>query len=172
VSDDVRLTGDWAKASRILGPGGRGAQGRIGRAIDRALLQEAQWFRREVIRGIRSQAPGGRPFVPLKPATIARKGSSKALIDTGALIRSIQVRRVSGGVFVGVLRTARSASGTGLADIAQIHEFGAPGAGIPPRPFLQPVEDRHGPGSPRRMLARIAGILGGDFGRFLFPIRG
>lgn len=167
----VELTGDWAKASRILGPSGRTAKARIRRAIDRALMQEAQWFRRKVIRGIRDQAPGGVAFAPLMARTIASKGSSKALIDTGTLIRSISVRKVRGGVFVGVLRTARTDAGGPLADVAQIHEEGAPKANIPKRAFLQPVEDRYGPDSPRRMLARVAAILGGDFGRFLFPFR-
>ena len=31
----------------------------------------------------------GKPFIPLKPATIKRKGSSKALIDKGHMINSV-----------------------------------------------------------------------------------
>lgn len=168
IGTGVTLTGDWAKAARILNT----APARMERVFDRALMQEAQWFRRKVVQGIRAQAPGGRRFAPLKPATIAAKGSSKALIDTGALIGSIKTQRAgNGAVFVGVLRTARSSTGGKLADIAAIHEYGAPAAGIVPRPFLQPVEDRYGRDSPRRMLARIAQLMGGDLGRYLFPIR-
>lgn len=41
----------------------------------------------------RSESPDGVPFVPLKPATIAkrRKGSSKPLVDTNRARRSISV---------------------------------------------------------------------------------
>jgi len=31
----------------------------------------------------------GRPFIPLKPSTVKRKGSSKALIDKGHMISSV-----------------------------------------------------------------------------------
>jgi len=161
----VKLTGQWRKASRILRKGRR-----LRGVIDRALLQEAHWFRKQVVQGIRKQAPGGRQFTPLKPATIAAKGSSKALIDQNTLLRSIQVKKAGRkGVFVGVLRTATSKDGKKMVDIAAVHEFGAPKAKIPKRSFLQATEDKFGPTSPKRMLARVARLLGGDFGVLLFP---
>jgi len=163
----MTFTGDWAKARRILRVG---KDGRLKNAIKIALRQEAEWFRREVVVGIRNQAPGGKQFKPLKPATIAAKGSSKALIDSNTLRRSITRKTFDGGdkQFVGVLRTAREKNGSAVADIAAIHEYGAPKANIPARPFLQPVEDATGKDSPKRMLARVAILLGGDLGRLLF----
>ena len=166
VGSGVQLVGDWAKARSLL----RRGPGRIKKAVRKALLQEGQFYRTQIIKGIRSQAPGGKAFAPLEPATIAAKGSSKALIDTGTLIRSVTVRKLSGGdaVFIGVARTVLSAGGQSLADIAAIHEFGAPAANIPPRPFLQPIEDKFGRSSAQRMLARIARNLLGDWGRLAF----
>lgn len=66
----------------------------------------------------------------LKKETIARKGSSTPLIDTGELLGQID-HRMSGKdeVEVGVFGSK--------AKIAVHHEFGAPKAGIPERSFLR-----------------------------------
>lgn len=48
----------------------------------------------------------GRPFKPLEPKTIRRKGSSKALIDTGTLLNSVSYRSGANFVEVGVEPTA------------------------------------------------------------------
>ena len=40
---------------------------------------------------------------------------------------------------VGWFESARYEDGTPVAMVAAIHEFGAPGAGIPPRPFMRPT---------------------------------
>lgn len=39
----------------------------------------------------------------------------------------------------GWYETAHYPNGTPVAYVASIHEFGAPGAGIPPRPFMRPA---------------------------------
>ncbi|MEN6368460.1 MAG: phage virion morphogenesis protein [Thermotogota bacterium] len=114
------------------------------RAVANATGQLAHSLRREIVTGIRAQAPGGLQFKPLAESTKARKGSSKALIDHGDLIRSINVTKMSDLVyFVGVhrmyaVRIGRSA--LSLVNIAEIHEFGSkkrPGR-PPARPFLIP----------------------------------
>jgi phage gpG-like protein len=65
----------------------------------------------------------------LKPVTIARKGSSKPLIDTGELIGQIDHRVSKNSVEVGVFGSR--------AKIARHHEFGAPRANIPERSFMR-----------------------------------
>ena len=85
-------------------------------------------------------------FVPLAQVTIERKGSSKALIDTGFLVNSITQKIMSDGAFVGLLRTSISKDGESVANIGAIMEYGAtinhPSGAvivIPPRPFLHPT---------------------------------
>lgn len=64
----------------------------------------------------------------LKPATIKAKGSSTPLIDTGEMLDQVS-HEMEGDltVKVGVFGSK--------AHVAAIHEYGAPGAGIPERSF-------------------------------------
>ena len=139
----VECFGDWEKAKRLLAqqPGAR-----LQRAVQQATVKAAILLVREIQRGIRSQAPGGQPFAKLADSTIARKGSSKALIDTGFLIHSITHRILRDRAFVGLLRTTVSRDGESMANIGAVMEYGAtipmPNGTtviIPPRPFLHPV---------------------------------
>lgn len=62
------------------------------------------------------------------PATIARKGSSKPLINSGTLRAAIGVIKTEGGAFVGVRRkTGKGSKGkfTSIVNLAMIHEKGA-----------------------------------------------
>jgi hypothetical protein len=97
---------------------------------------------RAIRTGIRQQAPAGKAFTPLAASTIMMKGGkSKALIDTGDLIASINTKnlvlaRRSIARFVGVHRTALgNGDGRNLANIAEIHEFGT-------RPYNIPITRR------------------------------
>ncbi len=102
-------------------------------AIRRVLLQEGQALARLMKLGIRSQAPGGKAFQPLAASTKKMKRSSKALIDKGDMIGSINVTPLplsaEVAVFVGINRGKRSSDGKDLVNIAEIHEFGT-------RPFM------------------------------------
>ncbi len=96
--------------------------------------------------GIRAQAPGGQAFAPLSQVTIDRKGSSKALIDTGFLMASITQRVTGATAFVGLLRTVVNKDGTEIVNIGAVHEFGATiktkdgkTITIPARPFIGPT---------------------------------
>jgi hypothetical protein len=134
----MRKIGDWAKAREILA----GAPGRLRVAARQALLQEAQALRNDIVRGITSQAPGGEAFTPLAPLTLAARrmkgtGGTKALIARADLRNSIGVITDGDEVFVGVLRSAQSASGDSLVDIATIHEFGAGPTVIPMTPAMR-----------------------------------
>ncbi|HOQ62107.1 MAG TPA: hypothetical protein PKZ08_15880, partial [Vicinamibacterales bacterium] len=97
----VRRTGEWdkarAKLNASLGP-------RLAVALRQATIRNALLLVREIQRGIRSQAPGGVPFVQLAESTIDRKGSSKALIDSGFLVNSITQKIMADKAFVGLLR--------------------------------------------------------------------
>ena len=140
---EISRFGDWEKAKRLLT---NGFNQRLSLAIRKATIKNALLLVREIKRGIRSQAPGGKQFAPLAQVTIDRKGSSKALIDTGFLVNSITQKIMSDGAFVGLLRTSISKDGESVANIGAIMEYGAtinhPSGSvivIPARPFLHPT---------------------------------
>lgn len=125
----VKLTGDWARMGQLARTMGT----RFKRALEQAVMQEAQMLRGYVVKGIASQAPGGQAFQPISPLTRALRkvlggAGTKALIASGALRGGISVTRVPSSepkAFVGVLRSAKAKGGKSLANIAEIHEFGA-----------------------------------------------
>lgn len=122
----VRRFGDWRKATEALTHLSKFYMD----AARKAVLQEAEYFRKEVVQGIRKQEPAGAKFKELSPWTIAarrlqRFGGSKALIRRGDLIGAIRVHEVGNTVFVGIMRTATSKSGGNLVNIGAIHEFGS-----------------------------------------------
>lgn len=99
-------------------------------AKKKALLQEGQFFRNEILKGIREQSPGGKDFKPLSPATLAIRKlfgirGTKALIEHGDLRNSIVVQMIGEEVFVGILRTAHGADGHSLVDVAKVQEEGS-----------------------------------------------
>lgn len=122
----VVKVGGWNEARRIL----RAGPLRFRRAVDRAVLQEAQLYKKEVVRGITTGSPGGKTFEPLSETTLATRRArgmrgTKPLIARGDLRRSISVvKGPFGGAFVGVLRSARGSDGQRLVNVAQVHEFG------------------------------------------------
>jgi hypothetical protein len=123
---DVRKTGAWSRAAKLLAT----TPARLRAAANKALLQEAQFFRMKIVDGIREQAPGGRPLQPLAPTTLAIRRflgfrGAKALIARGDLRNSIQVIRGRDSVFVGILRTAKGKSGQTLTNVARVHEYGS-----------------------------------------------
>ena len=129
----VRKTGDWALARQILS----GAGARLTSAIQTSLRQEAQALRKEIVEGIAKQAPGGQAFKPLAATTLASRqlggfGGTKALIRRGDLRNSVTVVSDGDEVFVGILRRARGKGGASVANVAEIHEFGA-------GPFVVPI---------------------------------
>lgn len=135
--------GDWEKVQRKLGDN-LGA--RLALELQKATVKSALLLVREIKRGIKSQAPGGKTFVKLAESTIRRKGSSKALIDTGFLVNAITQRIMEDKAFVGLLRGTVNPKGGNMVNIGAVLEFGAtinhPNGAvivIPPRPFLHPV---------------------------------
>lgn len=135
---EVKITpeGDWEEAARILGHSALA----IRVAMDRAMFQEAHFFRRKVIEGFRDQAPGDQKFKELSETTLAIRRfqgftGTKALIRRGDLRNAISVIKLPGGGYsVGVNKNARGRNGESLENIAEIHEFGA-------GPIIIPVTD-------------------------------
>ena len=86
---NVKLVGDWSKAKQILGNATA-----LKQAINYAVLQEAHQARRDVIKGITAQAPGGKQFEPLSAMTLALRRARgfrgrKALLVTAGLRNSV-----------------------------------------------------------------------------------
>ncbi len=120
--------GDWAKAIEIvkrMGP-------RFRAATQKAMLKEGHYLRGKIIQGITSGAPAGKPYAPLSAMTLiirkftGRGSGSKPMIASGAFRQSIGVHKIpGGGILVGVLRSALAKNGKSLANLGEIHEFGA-----------------------------------------------
>ena len=143
----VKQFGDWDKVKELLT---NGFSQRLSLAIRKATIKNTLLLVREIKRGIRDQAPGGKDFTPLAQVTIDRKGSSKALIDTGFLINSITQKIMSDQAFIGLLRTSVYKNGESVANIGAIMEYGCtikqPNGAvivIPPRPFLHPTMEKY-----------------------------
>lgn len=122
----VRKIGDWQTARRIL----TAAPQRFRRAVERAVLQEAHLYRKELVQGLTTGSPGGKSLTPLADSTLATRRASgirgtKPLIARGDLRRSITVvKGPAGSAFVGILRSARGRDGQLLVNVAQVHELG------------------------------------------------
>jgi phage gpG-like protein len=120
----VTKTGDWQAARRVLGASGS----RLKQAITTAVKQEAQVLRGRIVEGLTRQAPGGNTLTPLAPTTLAARalkgfGGTKALLRRGDLRNSITAVVEGDTAFVGVKRQAQG--GKGMANLAELHEFGA-----------------------------------------------
>ena len=74
----------------------------------------------------------GNAWKPLDPKTVEKKGSAIPLIDTGNLRSNIMVvSHVDKDELRGIIGTN--------TPYGKYHEFGAPEAGVPRRPFLAPA---------------------------------
>ena len=145
-----KLAGDWNRLDEILNPA------KLAEGIRQAAARVGNYGASQVKKGIVSGSPGGQTFAPNSPLTIARKGSSKPLINHGDLVGSITYQIIdSENVFIGVKKGKE-------VNIAAVHEYGCtirvtpkmraylhyqgvhlkPSTQmiyIPARPFLRPV---------------------------------
>jgi len=136
----IRLTVTQRGLDRIFGSVQRWARRSEG-AVERTTGKLAHELRREIVTGIKQQAPGGLQFRPLAESTKAQKGSSKALIDHGDMLRSVNVTKIDAlSYFVGIHRSVKGRNGKPMWNIAEIHEFGSKKVTNrpPARPFLRP----------------------------------
>ena len=106
------LIGNWDKIASLFNSSA------LNSFLHKAAERVGNEGRSMVIQGIKSGAPGGMPFKPLSPVTIANKGSSKPLINHGDLIGSVTYEVLDNNhVFIGVKKGQE-------ANIAAVHEFG------------------------------------------------
>ena len=143
----ARKFGDWGKALALLTVAGAVTR----RAANKAMLQEAQFFRKKIVQGIRQQAPGGKKFKPLADTTLKTRKfqgfrGTKALVRKGDLRNSITVVERGSLIFVGILKSATNKDGKSLVNIGAVHEFGS-------KPIVIPVT--------AKMAGFLAGALGG-----------
>ncbi|HYM96991.1 MAG TPA: phage virion morphogenesis protein [Candidatus Sulfotelmatobacter sp.] len=150
---EIRKVGAWSRVGKLLAS----APHRMREAVDKALIQEAQFFRTKIVEGMREQAPGGKAFAPLAPTTLAIRRfrgfkGTKALLVQGDLRNSVTVVKEGDGVFVGVLRSAKGRAGQPLVNVASVHEFGSPPIAVKLTPkaraFLHAAFRRAGLDSP------------------------
>lgn len=122
----IQRVGQWTEKTRAL----KKAELKTRKCLDRALKQEGEFLRKQVVQGVRKQAPGGKKFQKTSRNTRRTRRfknfkGSKALIRTGDLVGSVKVVKKPLGVFVGILRTAKASNGQELVNIARIHEEGS-----------------------------------------------
>ena len=114
-------------------------------ATAQKIAQEALRLSKMMKQGLVAQSQGGETFAPLSKNTIAKKGSTKALIDTESMLRSIRARKLDEESWrIGIRRSAIAKDKKGnminLSDLALFHEgIGREEGKIPKRPFLVPV---------------------------------
>lgn len=146
----LKLTKTWDKASAIT----QSMAARFRAAADQAMLREGHLLRGKIVQNITSGgALAGKPFAPLSANTLAVRrfvgfGGTKILMRTGSLRNSVTVRKVGAVTFVGILRQSRGKGGTSMANIGEIHEYGA-------GPFSVMMTPRQ-----RRFLMAALGSLG------------
>ena len=122
---------------------------RVANVDPRAPLEEIGiYLHRRVLEGFeRQRDPWGRPWEPLSPETVRRKGSSRILEDTGRLRQSIAWRTLGRDAVV---------VGTNV-EYAPVHQFGSDERHIPARPFLPLAEE--GVDLPTGWMADVIEIL-------------
>ena len=86
-----RLIGDWDKLENAL----RNAGNKIDEAATKAAGQAGFLLVKRIKEGIKSQAPAGQKFEPIGALTAWKKGSTKALMDSGGLVRSMDWHKLS-----------------------------------------------------------------------------
>lgn len=128
------LFGDWEGAIRRL----EHMHDLMQTNSDRAIRLNAMDLRDSIKETIAQSRP---EWPELKPATIARKGSSKPLIDHGDLLNGIKEHEIeTGAMFIGVHRNEhRPHAEEGdppLVAIAAVMEFGTLDGRVPPRSYI------------------------------------
>lgn len=181
----VGTFGPWGQVGGMIGA--LSSKKKIEEALDKNVEREAQRIRTSIVKEFTLQGPSSGGWAPLSPATIAmriKKGrkSTKALIDTGFMRKSVKVTQEDEGVyFVGIHRNVKTkgtrgrdasgrftvaGAGAPLVNIAAVHEFGAnitffgKPARIPARPFLFSVWKKESKKSEERVVKGILKDLG------------
>lgn len=116
---------DWEKAAAALA-----LTEKLDEIAQKAVLQEAHFFRKKMIEGFTNEGPEGTKWAPLSPLTLAVRqflgfSGTKILQVTGDLRNSISVVPITGGgAFVGVSRNVSRKDGQDPVNLALEHEQG------------------------------------------------
>lgn len=137
----IEKFGPWGKFGKML----ERSANKAASQTERALAKAANRLASDMKKNITDQgATAGKPFRKLKDSTIKRKGSSKALIDTGAMRNSLKaIKRDRFEQFVGIPGEATN-DGESIPEYARRLEFGGVnenGVFIEPIPFIGPTVD-------------------------------
>lgn len=118
----IRKIGDWSKARKVM----PGFAAFYKQAEISSLRKEAEFARGKVLKAFKtSGASNGKKWAPNSPLVASDKGSTKPLVNKGDLMGSITVIEVGpAAFFVGIPNNKRNRSGTKLARIGEVHEFG------------------------------------------------
>lgn len=131
----MKRIGNWRGVSRVI----RNLQGDMRDAQRITLKRFGLKVERIAVTHISKQDLGWKR---LKPSTIAsniRQGySENILVETSLYFQSITSWVDNDAVYAGVSKTIRTRSGTLLANVAEVHEFGSRSGNIPARPLWQP----------------------------------
>lgn len=154
--------GDWQKYADRLHKGAT----KSASALDKAVKKQAVILSTDIKKNIQSSGSyAGAPFAPLKPSTIARKGSSKPLIDTGDMMRSVQAKKIEDFTYlVGIPgnMTGGKTKQT-IAMYAKMHENGgitANGQLVIARPWLRPTVEKFGEERKKAVEEEMKQLLG------------
>ncbi len=136
---EVRLVGDWARVTSLLGD----VDDIIRVGSKRGKLAAAKKLQKIVKKHIRTSG-GSLGWAPLSTKTIERKDSmgydgGRILYSSGSYYRSIKVWSKGSKVYVGVRANSRNPySKRTIGQIARILEYGSMARGIPARPLWLP----------------------------------
>jgi len=130
------------KYAAVLKRGADKGHQELAKAVAKAAVTLASDVKKNIVSG---GELAGVPFTPNAPSTIARKGSSKPLIDSGDMMKAVAARKESPLVwFVGIAGNEQS-EGVSIVEYARIHEFGLiseDGQMTIARPFFFPTVDK------------------------------
>jgi len=142
----MKKTGAWLSYGFMLNRAAHTLAGNIDTAVGRASVKLSSFMKKNLTD---QGQTAGKPFEPLKPSTIARKGSSLALIDTGTGRNSIMSTKLKQFEYLtGIPGTAQGGEGVAVWEYMKAHEEGfisKSGHLVPARPWMQPTVDKKGP---------------------------
>lgn len=136
----LQRTGDWDKFLNGLQGWGKKSQAARTKIVKKAAIIGSTLIKKNIMSG---GSLVGAPFDGNSAVTVAAKGSSKPLIDSGEFVGSVTQKVIDSETsFAGVLKLAIHG-----ANIPAIHENGTKRAGrgrkvvIPARPWMKPVAE-------------------------------
>lgn len=125
----TKRTGAWREVGNLL----KNGPPVIRRGVKTQVIGMAEEIRDKIVEGIRTQAPGGKPFKPLEQDTLAARRRRRfngplALIGSQAenLIKSVVVKKRGGGLIVnvGVFSKKKTRRGATVYGVGEMNEYG------------------------------------------------